>query len=216
MAVEAAWAAIVDWCRAHAPATSAAIRPAADPAAVRAAEELTGARWPAELHAWYRLADGTERTPAGYVLPGYRPLPVDELARTWRARQEFAVQAAAAAARRPDPIAAALGGEAEDPYDVNLLQRQPAGTPAGLFLPSFLPIAEDQSGSDLFVDTRPGLSSGCITEFVKGDADSWGPRWKSVATMLENVADALHAARSAGPWHPEVDGQRLSWTIPPT
>jgi hypothetical protein len=82
-----------------------------------------------------------------------------------------------------------------------------------MFLPSFVPIAEDQSGADMFVDTRSGGLRGCVTEFVKGDAYNWGPRWPSVGAMLADVADPLHASTPLGSWQPEVDHGELSWRI---
>ena len=82
-----------------------------------------------------------------------------------------------------------------------------------MFLPVFIPIAEDQSGSDLFVDTRAGGLRGCVTEFAKGDLDCHGPRWPSVTAMLADVADGLDTGTAVGYWKPAVENGRLTWRV---
>ena len=152
-----------------------------------------------ELRTWYTLADGTQRTPAGYVLPFYCPLPLQSVMSHWSMWQEIW---AGIIASSPN---AGSGGP---------LRHRPARGPAsGIsgreFLPSFVPIAEDQSGDDMFVDTRSGRLRGCVTEFVKGNADTWGPKWPSVTAMLADLAQGLHAGRPVGGWQPVVDHGRL-------
>ncbi len=214
MSVEESWERIVAWCRAHAPATAAVIRPPAEAGRIAETERATGGRWPVDLRDWYRLADGTERTPADCLLPFYNPLPVEIVAAEWASWQRDQARITAAArSATAGTMAAALGGRPEDPYDVDRHEREPAGTAAGMFLPSFVPIAEDQSGSYLFVDTRPGPLHGCVTEFVKGNADSDGPRWPSVTAMLTEVADALDRDLTVGGWRPVVDNASLTWTF---
>ena len=110
-------------------------------------------------------------------------------------------------------IASSRNETAEDLYDIAQLEAQPAGTVAGMFLPSFIPIAEDQSGDDMFVDTRSGKLRGCVTELVKGNADTWGPKWPSVTAMLADLAEGLHAGRPVGGWQPVVDHGRLDWEV---
>ena len=83
MGLAASWAHIVAWCRDHAPETAAAIRPPAGPVILARAEAATGAAWPEDLRAWYRLADGTERTTAGRLLPFHRPLPLASVIEHW-------------------------------------------------------------------------------------------------------------------------------------
>lgn len=211
MDVEHAFAEIVVWCERYAPRTAAAIRPAADEATLRRAVAATAGRWPDDLLAWYRLMDGTERTPDGYLLPSYCPLPLDSVMAHWTMWQEIWQQIRDSSRdEERDRRLIALGGVPEDPDDAFArLQTQPAGTAAGMFLPSFVPIAEDQSGADLFVDARPGDAHGCVTEFVKGDADSRGPRWPSVTAMLTDVAEALRAGRPVGHWHPAAEDGAL-------
>jgi cell wall assembly regulator SMI1 len=199
MDVPTSWAHIVGWCREHAPATAAAIRPPASAALLARAEAATGGAWPEDLRVWYALADGTERTPAGYLLPFHCPLPLRSVMTHWRMWQE---------------IWASLRRQETELEDVARLEAEPAGTVASMFLPSFVPIAEDQSGSDLFVDTRSGDLHGCVTEFVKGGADWDGPVWPSVAAMLADLATGLDAGRPVGGWRlPRVDRGCLDWEV---
>ena len=214
MDVQASWACVVNWCQDHAPETAAVIRPPAAGALLRQAEQATSGSWPEDLHTWYTLADGTQRTPAGYVLPFYCPLPLHAVISHWSMWQNiWAAIAASSRNEEADRRLRALGGIPEDPYDIARLEAQPAGTAAGMFLPSFVPIAEDQSGSDMFVDTRAGRLRGCVTEFVKGDADTWGPKWPSVTAMLADLAEGLQAGRPVGGWQPVLIHGRLDWNV---
>ncbi|MCW3841896.1 hypothetical protein ONA70_17495 [Micromonospora yasonensis] len=216
MQVAESWARIVAWCREHAPATAEAIRPPAGAAALERAQAATRGLWPEDLRTWYTLADGTQRTPAGYILPFYCPLPLDAVMSHWSMWQEGWARIAAEQASRQEENARrvrALGGTPVNPYDVNRLEAQPAGTAAYMFLPSFVPIAEDQSGADMFVDTRLGSMRGCVTEFLKGDADTDGPKWPSVTAMLADLAEGLTAGRPVGGGQPSVSDQQLHWQV---
>jgi len=201
MGLAASWAHIVAWCRDHAPQTAAAIRPPAGPALLARAEAATGAVWPEDLRAWYRLADGTERTTAGRLLPFHRPLPLASVIEHWTMYQRIWADIAASSPN---------GAEWSD---TARLEAGPAGTAALMFLPSFVPIAEDLGGDDLFVDTREGPQGGCVTAFAKGDADSWGPRWASVTAMLAELATGLEQGRAVGGWRPRVEDGRLGWDV---
>jgi cell wall assembly regulator SMI1 len=211
--MQESWAEIVAWCRQHAPETANAIRPPAGSAVLREVQASTTGEWPEDLHAWYTLMDGTQRSPAGYVLPGYCPLPLDAVrshSSMWRKYLE------AVAASPPDEAAdrrtLALGGTPQRPADdIARVESQPAGSVASMFLPSFIPIAEDQSGSDMFVDTRTGPLYGCVTEFFKGNADFAGPAWSSVSAMLADVAEGLRVGRPVKRRQPVVSDQQLHW-----
>jgi hypothetical protein len=63
----------------------------------------------------------------------------------------------------------------------------------------------------LFVDTRPGEKFGCVTGFMREDADTYGPIWESVEAMLDDVADALEQSRPSGGWQPTVEDNALTW-----
>lgn len=153
--------------------------------------------------AWYRLAHGVERTAAGRVLPFYLPLPLAAVIEHWAIWQRIWADIAASS-----PHAA-------DWYDTAWLEAEPAGTAAMMFLPSFVPIAEDLGGNDLFVDTRQGPRRGCVTEFAKGDADTWRPAWPSVTAMLAELASALEQGRAVGGFRPRVEGAHLAWEVVP-
>jgi cell wall assembly regulator SMI1 len=203
----------VSWCHEHVPATADAILPPAGTTALRDAEAATSGPWPDDLRSWYALADGTERTPAGYVLPFHRPLPLAEVVSEWSMWQDIE-RVRSAVPRDPgaDARLRALGGVPEERSDVvGQSESEPAGTPARAFLKSFVPIAEDQAGAYLFVDTRPGPLHGCVTEFVSGDADVSGPLWPSVEAMLSDVADALHLDRPVCGRLPVVFDGELDW-----
>jgi cell wall assembly regulator SMI1 len=190
-------ARIVSWCHDHVPETAAAIRPPADAALLTHAEQATSGSWPEELRTWYTLADGTQRTPAGYMLPFYCPLPLQSVMSHWSMWQEIWA----------DVIASSRNEEAEGLYDIARLEAQPAGTVAGMFLPSFVPIAENQMGDDMFVDTRSGRLRGCVSEFVKGNADTWGPSgpqsrpswptWRKHCTQADPLGDGSQSLTTA-------------------
>lgn len=112
--------------------------------------------------------------------------------------------------RRARALGAPTAAERLDPGP---LLAQPAGEIAGQFLPAFVPFAEDMSGTELFVDTRPGPRSGCVGAWLREDGDSEGPRWSSVAVMLAEVADGLESGQPIGYWRPLVDAGRLFWDV---
>lgn len=80
-------------------------------------------------------------------------------------------------------------------------------------MPSFVPLAEDLSGSVMIVDTRAGLLRGCVAEYDKVEGDSGGPKWPSVSAMLAEVAEALRSGNPIGYWRPDVDEGWLAWRL---
>jgi cell wall assembly regulator SMI1 len=217
--VRESWARIVAWCDQYAPETAAAIRPPAGSAALREVEASTNGRWPEDLRTWYTLMDGTQRTPAGYLLPGYCPLPLHAVRSHWSMwRDLLDREAAEPRDDRRDLVLRELGGTPESDAvedEIARVESAPAGSIASMFLSSFIPFAEDQSGSDMFVDTRDGPRSGCVTEFFKGNADFAGPQWASVPAMLADVADSLETGRVIRRLRPVVSDQRLHWEFVP-
>ena len=165
---------ITAWCNRHAPATAAAIRPPASADVLSTVQATTGRRWPDDLVAFYGSCDGTERTPAGYLFPGYCPDPLSDVGRHWtRWQTSWAGVVIALEDDETDQeerrVRRALGaGPVTEIYDLDRLMAEPAGATASRFLPAFVPFAEDQSGDDLFVDTRSGPQHGCVTEYLKG------------------------------------------------
>ena len=90
---------------------------------------------------------------------------------------------------------------------------QQAGEVAGVFLPSFIPLDEDQSGEVLFVDCRPGPRQGCVTHWMEHDFDHYGLVWWSIAQMLSDVADHLEQQTPCRYWRPQVEDDALRWEL---
>ena len=94
--------------------------------------------------------------------------------------------------------------------DWNVEPSPTAGQSAFVFLPHFVPIADNGCGETLFVDLRPGPLSGCVTPYLQGDADTHGPFWPSVSAMLEEVADSLESGVECAGCLPTVEEGELS------
>lgn len=210
------WGRIVDWCRANAPATFQGIRPPASASAIEAAMTVTSAKWPDELVQWYGLHDGVEHGDRGLLPGGYSPLDVASISSTWRMyRNDWDVRAAEQLSERELAKITALGGDSSrrTRYDIAACERQPAGSVASMFLPSFVPIGNNGAACELFIDTRSGPMFGCVTEYLREDADHSGPRWMSLDSMLADTAQCLARHQASGIWTPIVDQGYLTWTV---
>jgi cell wall assembly regulator SMI1 len=177
--VDESWDLILSWLGRHSPAEAALLRPPADPRDIDAAARAVGAALPADLVAWWRRADG--QAGKGQLLPSlYSPYPV----RAALNSRDIWLTAWNPAAAGPDLDRFAAW--------VSEVDRAPAGTPCqGAWLPSWLPIAGDGGGDDLFVDLRPGPARGCVREFRRDSGASDQVLWDGVAAMLADVATAL-------------------------
>ncbi|GLW11758.1 hypothetical protein Misp01_68860 [Microtetraspora sp. NBRC 13810] len=188
------WDSIVEWCRDNAPNTFSAIRAAKTPDALASAQRRTGGwNWPADVLDFFSRCDGLERTPSGYVFPGFRPLALEEVVAWWETFLIGVSDSGAAFAVDADR-AVRLAQLAADPTSKDRnLNAEPAGTPAGRFISPWLPIAEDQSETFLVVDrrTRKGGQYGCVTEIDDVDADATGVRWPDLSSLLSSVETAL-------------------------
>lgn len=227
MGVGESWAAIAAWLKANAPETANAIRPPAPEPLIRSLEAEAPNGWPGGLSALYRMADGAERSTAGYIYPRYRPLPLAEAGRTRQMLLGIEAQvgeAANAAFERAQnsplyrnlrTLHQAGSGvpltEPQKPYDPAKAEADDAGTRASFFIAPFLPIAEDGSGDFLFVDLRGGRQHGCVGEYFKGDAD-WRPAiWPSVEALLEDILSSLESGRPVFSSRPSVVNGSLTW-----
>ncbi|PTT59017.1 hypothetical protein DBR22_22435 [Arthrobacter sp. HMWF013] len=227
MGVEESWAGIAAWLKANAPVTANAIRPPAPGTLIRSLQGEAPNGWPGELSTLYRLADGAERSTAGYIYPRYRPLPLEEVGRTRQMLLGIEAQvgeAANAAFEREQnsPLYRNLRmlhqagsgvplPEPQKPYDPAKAEADDAGTRASFFISPFLPIAEDGSGDFLFVDLRGGRQHGCVGEYFKGDAD-WRPAiWPSVEALLEDILSSLESGRPVFSSRPSVVNGSLTW-----
>ena len=214
--VAESWGRIVDWCRAHAPSTFQGIRPPASAPAIEAAMSVMSAEWPAELVQWYGLHDGVEHGDRGLLPGAYSPLDLASIASMWLTyRKDWDVRAAERLDERELAKIAALGGDSSRRirYDIAACERQPAGSVASMFLPSFVPIGNNGAACELFIDTRSGPMFGCVTEYLREDADHSGPRWTSLGAMLADTAHCLTMQQASDIWTPTVDQGYLTWTI---
>jgi len=202
--VRRSWTAIVEWLETNAPTAAALLHGPADEAAITLAEKDTGRQWPEQLKAWLRMNDGEGRSGQAEVLPmGYLPLGVHWIVQNWVVDVHVTEDLSA-----PEEIAA---GEA-----------QPAGTNATPYLRSWIPIGDDTSGDNLFVDLRPGPLSGSVAEYEPESGGFTSPvLWRDIAAMLEDIAAALHRGRWVHPHDPrldmvpEVKDGRFGWTSTP-
>ena len=124
------------------------------------------------------------------VLPCWSPLSIDQIVESW---QMYAA------------IVEDLG--LDEFIDEDAL----AGDMATAFVSEFVPIAEDGAASTLFVDTRSGPLSGCVTIYHRDDGALGGPTWDSVTAMLDDLADALEGGRPCNGWQPTIDDDALDW-----
>jgi hypothetical protein len=195
----------------------------------RAAASATNGAWPDALHRWFALHDGIVGHPYAVILPGFWPLPLDDVVATWRMSRDIAGRVEAdeveslrvrlaerdrlLATRRSPRWAQRAPAPVERYYDIASCERAPAGTVAGMFLPSFVPIGDNGSGCSLVLDLRSGPLSGCVTPYMREDVDNRGPGWPSLDALLDDIADCLETAQSMGRWRPFVSDGWLDWAI---
>ncbi|WP_433664130.1 SMI1/KNR4 family protein [Nocardia sp. CA-128927] len=183
---------ITTWTQTH--LGRVAFLPAADAAAITAAQQHSGNRWPQDMLDLFAHANGSELP----ILPDHDLLSMDrsnDIRKLWL---DIMVDL-----RERHPEMAA-------DFDQEALGAMPAGTPAGIFLPQFVPIA-DRDGATLVVDTRPGDRTGCIIEYTAEGSDDEGPLWISLAAMLTNLADSYEAGTEFLRYRPSVVAGELTW-----
>lgn len=170
------------------------LRPPAGAGAVRAAQESSGVRFPAELVALYALADGQERAPrAPQVFPQYRFLPVADAAAVWGGWDDLVRQ------EGPDGMA----GHAEQ------VTVRPGDAVRGEYwVAGWWPLAEDGGGNVLVVDTDPP-AGGVVGQIVVA-----GPDEDQRRVLAPGVAAYLRALAAADLVSEDVgDGVRW-WDAP--
>ncbi|MCD2191633.1 hypothetical protein [Actinomycetospora soli] len=217
-----AWERIAAWCSEHAPETAAAIRPSVGENTFNEVHRSTFAPWPEPLWAFYRWCDGTDRTPAGYLFPGFRPLPLLESLQAWRTLMSVFFPATAPPSSTPqDELERAFTGQLNalyngDDAEFHAAVAAPAGSPTGGFLPVLLPIAEDQSGSFLVCDLRrkPRSHYGAIAVFDGDEGYSRPAPWRSFTALATATATALRTGDLVAGTRrrPVALGGRLTWT----
>jgi cell wall assembly regulator SMI1 len=183
--LSALWTEIGAWLAANAPRTLDDLRPPAEAARLRSAEEEIGFPMGAELTDWWRLHDGSA-SEGSSLLPGYFMLGVDGMLDDRRAGIE-------------------AGQEAEDAPE--------AGGPARTFRPEFLPIGADGAGNNLVVDCRPGALHGCLKDYDHEVGSLQSPLYGSIADLLTQVGEALRTGEPIRRRRPAVYDGRLSWDL---
>ncbi|MFE7720810.1 SMI1/KNR4 family protein [Nocardia rhizosphaerihabitans] len=94
-------------------------------------------------------------------------------------------------------------------FDAATLSAQAAGTASELFLPEFVPVA-DRDGTTLFVDTRRGNLSGCVSAYSAEGAGE-GALWTSVTEMFAALADSLEEGTILLGARPVIHDNTLVW-----
>lgn len=157
-----------------------------------AAENHTGYRWPDEVRELFRLqSDSIE------IVPMFRLLSLDEAITTWDMWMQINDDLRE---RWPEGSAP----------DESAIRAAPAGSPAEVFVPELIPIADDAAGTSLCVDTRGGLLHGCVAEY-SASAGGSRPLWSSVSAMVADVVDAIRVRGTfQGEWTPTISGT-LAW-----
>lgn len=87
-----------------------------------------------------------------------------------------------------------------------------AGVSAYTFIPEYLPIAE-RDATMLVVDLRTSKRRGLIREFDKVDNDDETPTWDDLATLLDELIDALTHRTTFLGWQPATQDGRLIWSL---
>jgi len=202
------WASIVDWLETHAPTSAAALREPAPEVVLSWGQKTTGREWPEQLTAWLRMNDGDGQPGDGDVLPFGFPLGVSGIVENWQVNVK---------------VTDDLTGEIWGPAEVAAGEAQPAGSNAAPFLRSWLPIAANGTGDNLFIDLRPGPRSGLVAEFEHENGGFTRPAlWPDIAAMLEDVASALRTGRWVHPNDPNydlvplVENGKLRWESGPS
>lgn len=173
------WSRSDAWLRANAPELHAKLLPPATNLA--AVEKAIGAPLPADLAAWWRECGGLELADYAPLIPEFHsPISPDHALEV----REFMMPI------RRD-VAADVGIEDVEAHEAAELAK-PAGSRIGdLWLPLFVPIAVEASGSYLFADLREGPRRGCVMLFDKVEGADEEPYWGSVTEMLDAVVEWL-------------------------
>ena len=163
------------------------LRPSADPAAVAAAQERSGLRFPVELVALYALADGQGPDPTDpQLLPGHRFLPVAEALDAWSRWGDVA------GGYDPGPVTVRAGDGIRREY----------------WWRGWWPLGADGGGNVLVVDTdpAPGGTVGQIVVASRDEDERRSPAPDLVAYLRALVAADLEVD--------EVDEGVFWWEAP--
>ncbi|ROZ52983.1 SMI1/KNR4 family protein [Rhodococcus sp. WS1] len=200
MTLTDAWQAYMDVLRDCAPVTASAVRPPRVLAEREAAERAT-ASWTEELRGFFALHDGQafrseDNQFVGEVLPGVELLSLEQVVATHK-----------------------LCGETLHPIDdlgpnwPATVRAQRAGETAEMFVPAYIPFAEDGAGDFLYVDTREGEQHGCIRYFAAEAADEGGPLFASLTEYVDSVRRSVESRAEHSYLVPSVTEGALAWEV---
>ncbi|MBT2269695.1 MULTISPECIES: SMI1/KNR4 family protein [Rhodococcus erythropolis group] len=200
MTVTDAWNAYMGVLRDCAPVTAAAVR-APRVLADREAAEGATARWPEELREFFSLHDGQpfrskDDQFVGEVLPGVELLSLDRVVSLHQLCREML-----------HPI------DYLGPDWPATVRAQHAGETAEMFLPAYIPFAEDGAGDFLYVDTREGEQHGCIRSFAAAVADESGPLFGSLSEYVDSVRRSVESGSEHSYLVPSVTEGVLAWDV---
>jgi cell wall assembly regulator SMI1 len=194
------WSAYMTLLRDRFPATAESVRPPRPEDERRELERAT-TPWPDELREFFTLHSG-QHVPAGtgkYVgtlLPDYALLTFEEIVR----QHEFQLA-------HPFPI-----DDLGDEWPAEVATQQ-AGETAFMFLPAYVPIAEDGAGGFCYVDTRSGPLQGCVRFFGNDSADEGGPAYESLADYFDRVRSSVEAGTEHDGVVPTLEQGALIWEV---
>ncbi|MDJ1645427.1 SMI1/KNR4 family protein [Streptomyces pakalii] len=181
-----AWHRITRWLQHHAPASYAALRPGASPAALAALEDVLGLRIPVELRVLWLLTAGDDCGDGWGSLPGNRAL------------------------MNPDAVAATYRLKMEDQANQDVLNAErSADESVTVWKKTWIPVvalgSADSTGG-LYLDVATGRT-GQWSRY--NDAPDGEP--DTLATYLEEAADMLENPALATRDKPGLIGGALVW-----
>lgn len=200
MTLTDAWLAFMEVLRDRAPVTAAAVRPPRTRSDRETAERVTNP-WPEDLREFFALHDGQpfrsdDNQFVGEALPGVELLSLDHVVSTHRRCRE-----------QLHPI------DYLGPDWPITVRAQHAGETAEMFLPTYIPFAEDGAGDFLYVDTRGGLHHGCIRYFAAEAADEGGSLFGSLADYVDSVRRSIESGSEHSYLMPTVTDGVLVWDV---
>lgn len=197
MSLESNWQRLYDWCVREAPVTAAAISSPAEVSFLDAVESVTGRPWPRELRVWFGLHNGTCGGKSfAQVLPSFDPLSLERVSSVWTSMTTIWAD-----------MTEELGGTS--------LLDEPASTISFTYLSAYIPIAQNDQGDLLVVDTRAGEASGCVRDFAGEDSDQSMMVWPSIDSLVGDVASAVERSEPCFGWMPVVEDGELDWELRP-
>ena len=196
MTVTTEWNQLKSWLITNAPATAAELLPPNEPQA-REVQAAIGHWWGPEVDEWFSLQGGSDPMSA-MIVPNFAPLTPAGCLRDWN--------------MYVDSWKGIFGQEemAEKRLEGVL---DTAGSIAGMFLPTYVPLFRNFTGNMLFCDTRVGSEQWRISTWGHDAADETTEHWPSLRKLLAEVNESLESMSQINYYVPSItpDGV-LEWT----